>query len=434
MEVITKRFLLALALASLAGLAIAQVRPTQNAFMPRESWDSETVRLFGTLPVQDGGRIKPLDSLAGLRLLEFSGRRSLETPHGERIGGSEWLLDCLFFPEQAKTYACFLVENRAVLMAVGLEGRTGRDRYSYLELLPGRDALYEAAGLAGAVPSEEQGLIQRQTLRLASNLGEFDQLQSFLDFTRQGVLPDAVLAILPPANSEEELWVDPVIPSIAVTQEQADARATLGRMEASRADRETFRRELANLHAALRGMAEARGEYGNIPMEVGYNRMDYFGRGLIFFLLGLLLVSASLLAPRMRWLRWGTWGAVSMGTVLVVAGITVRCMIRSRPPVSTLYETIPFVTACCVLVCLAIEWMNRERIALALGTALGAGGMFLAMQYELREVVTAGDTMPRLVAVLDSNFWLTAHVATISIGYAGGSWPRPSPTFGCSAS
>ena len=63
---------------------------------------------------------------------------------------------------------------------------------------------------------------------------------------------------------------------------------------------------------------------------------------------------------------------------------------------------------------------ERQRIALALATMLGAGGMFLSMKYEFKEAVTAGDTMPLLVAVLDTNFWLATHVTTSTLGYAAG--------------
>jgi ABC-type transport system involved in cytochrome c biogenesis permease subunit len=50
----------------------------------------------------------------------------------------------------------------------------------------------------------------------------------------------------------------------------------------------------------------------------------------------------------------------------------------------------------------------------------GALGLFLAMKYELKEASTAGDTMPSLVAVLDTNFWLATHVTTITLGYSAG--------------
>ena len=104
----------------------------------------------------------------------------------------------------------------------------------------------------------------------------------------------------------------------------------------------------------------------------------------------------------------------------MILGIVLRCIIRGRPPVSTLYETILFITAIGVLVAIAVEAMNRQRIAMVVGTVLGAGGMFLSMKYELKEAASAGDTMPSLVAVLDTNFWLATHVTTVTMGYAAG--------------
>jgi cytochrome c biogenesis factor len=44
-------------------------------------------------------------------------------------------------------------------------------------------------------------------------------------------------------------------------------------------------------------------------------------------------------------------------------------------------------------------------------------GLFLANGYE---TLDKKDTMPQLVAVLDTNFWLSTHVTAITVGYAAG--------------
>jgi ABC-type transport system involved in cytochrome c biogenesis permease subunit len=143
-----------------------------------------------------------------------------------------------------------------------------------------------------------------------------------------------------------------------------------------------------------------------------------------------VLLCASWLAPRTRWLVKGVWGLAGLGTVLVVTGVVLRCIIRGRPPVSTLYETILFITGCCMIVLLVIEWIQRQRIALSLAPVIGAAGMFLAMKYELKEASLNGDTMPSLVAVLDTNFWLATYVTSITLGYAAGCSRRRSGTCG----
>ena len=60
-------------------------------------------------------RVKPLDTFAQFRLLRFNGKRRFETPGGEKLGPTPWLLDCFFFPEVARTYRTFLVRDRAAL-------------------------------------------------------------------------------------------------------------------------------------------------------------------------------------------------------------------------------------------------------------------------------------------------------------------------------
>ena len=59
---------------------------------------------------------------------------------GERLDPVRWALDVFLFPEQARHYEVFLVNDSAVLEQIGLsfEGRKRRDRYSYAQLEPGR--------------------------------------------------------------------------------------------------------------------------------------------------------------------------------------------------------------------------------------------------------------------------------------------------------
>ncbi len=61
--------------------------------------------------------------------------------------------------------------------------------------------------------------------------------------------------------------------------------------------------------------------------------------------------------------------------------------------------------------------MTRRRFALGIAPILGTLLIILARRYEVGD---AKDNMDPLVAVLDSNYWLTIHVLTITLGYAAG--------------
>lgn len=446
---------------------------------------ARTLELFASLPVQDGGRVKPLDTYAQFRLLRMNGKRKFETADGEKLGPTPWLLDCLFFPERARGYRTFLVRDNALLEAIGVrvEGRKKSDRYSYDELVPGRDKLFSEAGRIQAIEAKNRNGRESQLFALAMNLRDFEDLTHALDFARtelptattellRGVLgtephrgvsdflrrlPDLAtalraldpaeleleraslqtledelegagqrsraLAVFPPEKAADEEWRfadDALHEALTGSTQAAELVAGWETLERAKGDPAAFEAELGRLHARTTGIAAQRGEYAKVPLEIAFYRWDFFTRALVSFLGAFLLLCGSWLAPRARWLVKGVWGLSLLGTLLVVAGVTVRCILRERPPVSTLYETILFITGCCAIVLLVIEWIQRQRIALALVPVLGAAGMFLSMKYELKEAALAGDTMPSLVAVLDTNFWLATHVTTITLGYAAG--------------
>jgi ABC-type transport system involved in cytochrome c biogenesis permease subunit len=171
------------------------------------------------------------------------------------------------------------------------------------------------------------------------------------------------------------------------------------------------------LRAASRDLADARGEYGKIPLEVSLHRLAPFHRAMGFYIVGFLLVTLTWFWPRRRWLGWVALAPILIGLGYHVAGIVMRCVLRDRPPVSTLYETALFIAGTGVIAGLVVEALTRVRIGLSVAPVIGALGLLIANRYE---VLKGEDTMPQLVAVLDTNFWLTVHVLCITVGYMGG--------------
>ena len=84
-----------------------------------ERWDPETVKLFGSLPVLEEGRLKPIETVARYKLLRMNSSKSLraELDNGEKIkiSATEWIMDCLFRPELAKEIPLFKVNNPGAL-------------------------------------------------------------------------------------------------------------------------------------------------------------------------------------------------------------------------------------------------------------------------------------------------------------------------------
>ncbi|MEM7305618.1 MAG: cytochrome c biogenesis protein CcsA [Planctomycetota bacterium] len=450
------------------------------------AWSEQTLDLAGRLPIQDGGRVKPLSTYASFTLLRLNGKRSLTTPADEKLGATEWLLDVFFYPHAAADYECFLVENREVIAAMGLkfDDKKARDRFSFFELQPGFERLYDLADEYKHLEDSQRTPVQQQIVILASNVSLFFSIVGHLDFARieipVGADPEVralfdgqeaigyselvgkakelrdifrrtgedrtspafallglggelarsaeTLALVPPAASaaDEPEWLTPSdLFWISYESGQIDDEhiATLTAFEAiakHRDDEAGFERELGGLLANTSGLADARGEYGKIGLEVNYYKSKLIMRSLVLFILAFLLAAFLWLFPKGRVgriLHGGASGAVLVATLLLCAAITIRCMIRGRPPVSTLYETLIFVTAVGAIVALITELINRKRIAVSTAAFLGMVGLFLANGYE---TLDKQDTMPSLVAVLDTNFWLATHVTAITIGYSAG--------------
>jgi ABC-type transport system involved in cytochrome c biogenesis permease subunit len=508
------RFGRRLALALLGGLLAGLTGrvPAQDAQVRSAPYPAAVVEAFAHLPVQDGGRIKPLDTLARILLLRIRGRRSLDVPDeprfgalaGERLTPIEWFLDLATLPAQADRYPVFRIEDRDVLDLVGLEALAAgkRDLYAFEQLAPHVDEiaararahvhteekhrtrlqnqlvdLYEDLlayrGLRGAfaparleltIPPEGRTLRRAfgeaaRTVRLSDLLengarllaayralsttapgseaeravqaADLAALDRFLSAPLEATRAAAGLRWIPPGDPAEEAWQDFSELFAAALQDDLGRAGpqieAVGRLEAAldaglaAADPAASEAAARALVDRVQALAAARGEGRQIEAEVAFHRRDAFGRAQLLFVAGLLLALSSFLLPRSA-LVYGLSWLVNAGAVLLMAfGLVERCLLRGRPPVTTLYETILFVTAtgtllalCFEAVVVAVRAASARRIAIAVAAALGALGSFVAARHE---VFVGEDTMPQLQAVLDTNFWLSTHVTTVTLGY-----------------
>ncbi len=450
-------------------------------------WQTETLKAAETLPVQNGGRIKPFSTFAGFTMLGLHGARSMEIEGGgkkHKITPTAWLMDTLFRPQHAIKMPTFRIDNSAVLEAIGLKSRGKRDRYSYSEIESGREKLIGLAKTYEAVEKDKRDPVQNQTIDLAYNLRNYESLLGYFGFARFGVtlhgsgkdgapdqhaeisavmqtapqireqvkqsqargnpvdshlqslmeqVEDAAnfakfgLVILPPADPKNPAWLsagDAIFN--AISDAKSDPRLAIADVKAlettarSVGDEAAFRKELAALRDGLAKRADARGEYRHIRMEAGFYRMNWFLNALVFFILGTLAALAMWTVGKGktgRVLSWITLASTATGLGLCVVAIVQRCIIMQRPPVGNLYDTIIFIATTVVLISLVIEWMTRRRFALGIAPILGTLLIILSRRFELGD---AKDYMDPLVAVLDSNYWLTIHVLTITLGYAAG--------------
>ncbi len=199
----TLRFAL-LTLFTLSGFVSAAELPSLDLFR-----DKEVVETFASLPVQEVGRIKPLENIASYRLLRFRARRSIWlTDSGEmdgkplvdpatqkpitkegdkpvKLSAVEWMLMSWFRPDLGKTVPLFKVDNSSAISELGLTAKAKRDQYSFAEIEPARQILMQKMGEYREIPSRKQTPEQRMIVQLAANFLDYEMITGHFDFIRE---------------------------------------------------------------------------------------------------------------------------------------------------------------------------------------------------------------------------------------------------------
>lgn len=278
--------------------------------------------------------------------------------------------------------------------------------------------------LVETFPSIKRALKEKsETLSQEEAREELSVIRDILKQVNQLVNSAEHFAIIPPMGNVSDAWHSPVSEVIDIFDPEKDSELdirilkTFTQLQKIRTDKEKFNSTFVELCNDLIKKSQTSREYNKIPLEVFYYDANllFYSQWVFFF--AVILTALWWLAINNKILRVSVNLTNLLGLALLAFAITLRCIIRERPPVTTLYETILFSTAIAVMLSLIVEMLYKEAISLSVASFLGLIGVFLANKYEMRE---GSDTMPALVAVLDTNFWLSAHVTTIVIGYGAG--------------
>jgi ABC-type transport system involved in cytochrome c biogenesis permease subunit len=407
-----------------AGVALLPPRPVRG-------FDLEE---FGRLPVLEGGRVKPLDSLARNSLLVIRGAQSFHH-EGREVGATEWLLDVLFRPEVADAQPVFQIDDPDVLGLLGLP-QTSQRRFSFATIAPHLEAIEKQAVAAERIDAKQRTRFQsavtnlanriflyfklKNTVQLAGSAGllvELAAVQSPNAMQRHAALAGlaAFRPLLPPPGSPDA-WrsVGEGLRGAALG-ERDPALGEWGRVGVAWAaqDAASFDRTVAALRARADGLAPALPVLAKAEHEVAFNRAQPFYAGMVIYVLALLVLFAS-------WLRWGevlrpaAYGLLVAGAVVHTLGLVSRVVLQGRPPVTNLYSSAVFVGWAAVVLGVVLERIYRRGFGTAVAAAAGFASLIVA-----HHLTGDGDTMEMMRAVLDSNFWLATHVVTITIGYSG---------------
>ncbi|NBD38784.1 MAG: cytochrome C biogenesis protein [Verrucomicrobia bacterium] len=418
-----------------------------------ENWDLERL---GQLPIQEGGRIKPVDTLARSTLMILSGRQSWQDREGKKHTALEWFTELVLDPRAAAARPVFRIDHPDIVGLLGFHNEE-RKYFSLSEIAPHFQSLREQFG---EIPEEPRlrNPFESGLAKLQNALGLYDRvaysfvppplfgdatttynvllrahadaiaadpgseahsapgnaLRMFENQFRQLANSSNVQAIPPAPEGDPEEWhplgaslldtvdtgkLDPVVAAFADLSTAWQAK-----------DTRAFSTALDDLENRYNERTGERAE--KTGFEYFFNTFAPFGLSMQLYIV-LFIVAA------FSWLGWPRTLAKTALAVMAVAflihtfGLGARVYIQERPPVTNLYSSAIFVSWAAVPLCLLLEKRYLNGIASAAAAVLGFTTLIIAHYLSF-----SGDTLEMMQAVLDSNFWLATHVPTVTLGYS----------------
>ncbi|HXF09466.1 MAG TPA: cytochrome c biogenesis protein CcsA [Desulfuromonadaceae bacterium] len=420
-------------------------------------------REFGKLPILSGGRYKPFDALARTSLLQIRTRQSVswkENGHWKTMSATEWLVEVMMKPFDADDRPIFRIDNNEVLALLKLPDN--QKYFSFRQIMPGLDEINRQAERIEGIEAAKRTVFETQLMKLDEALNLYQRLQvtlkppatddfaAELDAYQKNIVPGiealkareagkkydekafnilvnlmtgyktvsqyALALTIPPEDphAPPNAWqnigtnlmqtartgeINPAAKDYAamVTAYRADAPADFNQaVTAYRvwlADRYT-----PQLHKA--------------SLEFFFSNFEPFYKAMVIYILALVAALIYLLFPA-EWLRKSAFYWVLLALVIHTIGIAFRVYLEGRPPVTNLYSSAVFIGWAIVVLSLVLEKIYPIGIGLLAGSCAGFSTQIIA-----HHLGVGGDTMEMMRAVLDTNFWLTTHVLSVTLGYA----------------
>ncbi len=173
-----------------------------------------------------------------------------------------------------------------------------------------------------------------------------------------------------------------------------------------------FNQTLAHYHDQLQAAIPTGYAPSRLQWEGFYNRLAPYYQATVVYVFALIVSILGWLGAAHFMNRLAS-SLLFAGSLIHLLGVVLAVGISGRPPVTGLYSSFVFVTLGVVSLFLGIELFARFGIGNLLASLMGIGGLLWAWNIALG----TPDTFSVMVAVLDTNFWLSTHVICISTGY-----------------
>lgn len=348
-------------------------------------------RLLDTMPVQDGGRKKPFLVFAREAVLGLTGRVRFEID-GRRMEPEELITRIWIGDRDWAKERLILVNYLPLKEAAQLE--RGRKLFSYEELAA-NPQIANLLSQAAAARARDSRKPLRGVLKEASSVGLrmalFESLEN-----------GSAFRLVPSTGPSWKL-----VPRTAPEFERLAAAVLSGDSAKFAAAAVAFREWLKR--TAPGEMPPA----WKMQLETAYQILHPFRAAWIFYSAGILALAIT----ASKWKAFGyraAWFFIGCGALLMIAGFIARILVSGRAPVTNMYESIIWVALGTVCFAMAFEAVYRSRVFFLGAAPVAVISLMVADVAPLK----FDPTISPLVPVLQSNFWLTTHVLTITLSYA----------------
>ena len=355
------------------------------------------------LPVQLEGRKKPLDTVARETVIQIHGKANYKAANGEKLNYLQTYLSLWSNNRDWNQEPFILFNYRPLKTNLGLDPE--QKYFTFAELMQ--------SDLGSVILTAREK--QADDIDLNRDESEALTVEERLALTVATVGSDR-LPIVPHPTDAKGKWVsideaNNYYPESVITPVQQDyLQLKQAYRLGSNADVEQI---ASQLQADLASLSPQYPQISILEREVKFYRLHFFAKAWLLYGIGFVVMLAVL------WLNlefyWGAVGIFSAGLIVHGYGFIERMQIAGRPPVTNMYESVIWVSFGIVAIALLFEFIYRAKYYLLAAAPLSILCLILADSLP----AVLDPTISPLVPVLRDNFWLSVHVPTITLSYAG---------------
>jgi len=449
----------------------------QNMRRPTERDAKFDFAAAGKIPVQYGGRVMPLDAYARQTLKAMTNKDSLpldgapvklqDRVDDKKMSAVQWLMEVAIDTEEIRRLPMFRIDSEEVRAELDLARRQSK-LYSLQDIGNNLDRFTELVREAGSKDSGEQSFQDKKLIELDLRTRQYTVAAASFRLPTPDVIPAEFFpegtseqdrtrfvirrleermdslrkmnapAIIPPPAEEAASKVNqpkwtPFAPAffdmvtgemrqMSLPEEARTADATLagirtfGDMIRAYGDEDTaeFNKAVDEHLAGVKEYPIQGYDLSAVSLERWLGGKGPDSLSILVYVLAFIIGLIGI-ATNSRQLNSAAWGTIAVAFIVHTVVIVSRVYITGRAPVINLYSSAVFIGWAAVLFGLVIERIFRYGTGNLLAAFSGFMTMMVADYLTLN--VGSAETMGVLQAVLDTQFWLSTHVITVSLGY-----------------